>query len=124
MGVDVGGLGGLGDQDAEGVVDQQPGPGLLVDRLRQPRSQAPREPTKAISSPVPLSSGVVPTRLSGPDARAPRPSRRRLWLWQGSQHGAQGRVITTVQATQGPRSAVVIITRPGKNICEFGHQCR
>ena len=33
VGVDVRGLGGLGDQAADRVVDQQPGPDLLVDQL-------------------------------------------------------------------------------------------
>ena len=36
VGIDVGGFGGLPDQGGDGVVDGQPGPNLLVDKVGQP----------------------------------------------------------------------------------------
>jgi Winged helix-turn helix len=41
VGVDVGGLGGAGDEDGQGVVHGQPGPDLLANQVQQPRAQDP-----------------------------------------------------------------------------------
>ena len=41
VGIEVGGLGGAGDEHGQGVVHGQPGPDLLVGQVRQPRAQDP-----------------------------------------------------------------------------------
>jgi hypothetical protein len=33
--IQIGGFGGFGDEGGDGVVDDQPGPDLLVDQIRQ-----------------------------------------------------------------------------------------
>ncbi len=74
IGVEVGGLDGFGDQYRDRVVDQQPGPDLLMDQSRQAGAQD-------LAGPAQMSLELV-IAGSPPNVRdKPQPARRRGRRW-------------------------------------------